>query len=272
MTASGETARRERRTVVADVPVWVRVPAALGAAIILVPFVGLVSQVPWHELGALVSSESARVALLLSVKTSSAATAICVLVGAPLALVLARMRGPGRDLLRSAVLIPLVLPPVVAGIALLAAFGRRGLLGGTLEAAGVSIAFTTVAVVLAQTFVSLPFLVISLASALEAGGQSYAVTAATLGASPTVVMWRVTLPIMLPALISGAVLAFARALGEFGATITFAGSLAGVTRTVPLEIYLQREVSPDGAVALSMLLVVVAVLVIVGVRRPWTTP
>jgi molybdate transport system permease protein len=254
------------------VPRWVWLPAAAGAAIIVVPFVGLVSQVPWGDFGALVTSESARAALLLSLRTSVAATLICVLLGAPLALVLARMRGPGRDAVRSVVLIPLVLPPVVAGVALLAAFGRRGLLGGTLEAAGISIAFTTVAVVVAQTFVSLPFLVISLASALEAGGEDYAISAATLGASPTVVMWRVTLPIMLPALISGAVLAFARALGEFGATITFAGSLAGVTRTVPLEIYLQRDVSPDGAVALSMLLVVVAVLVIVGVRKPWTSP
>jgi molybdate transport system permease protein len=160
-----------------------------------------------------------------------------------------------------------VLPPVVGGIALLYTFGRRGLLGHSLEVAGIDIAFSTTAVVLAQSFVALPFLVISLEGALRTAGQRYETVAATLGASPTTVLRRVTLPLVLPALTSGTVLCFARALGEFGATITFAGSLQGVTRTLPLEIYLQRETDPDAAVALSLLLVVVAVVIIAFARR-----
>ena len=161
-----------------------------------------------------------------------------------------------------------MLPPVVGGIALLYTFGRRGLLGETLEVAGLEIAFSTTAVVLAQTFVALPFLVVSLEGSLRTAGRRYEVVAATLGAGPSTVLRRVTLPLVLPGLASGAILAFARSLGEFGATITFAGSLQGTTRTLPLEIYLQRESDPDAAVALSLVLVVVAVLVIGLVRRP----
>ena len=187
-----------------------------------------------------------------------------------MALVLARAQFRGRNVLRSMVLLPLVLPPVVAGIALLYTFGRRGLLGHTLEVMGVQIAFSTAAVVIAQTFVAIPFLVISLEGALTTLGHRYESVAATLGASPTTTLRRVTLPMVLPALVSGAVLSFARALGEFGATITFAGSLQGTTRTLPLEIYLQREADPDAAVALSLLLVVVAALVI-GIGRRTAT-
>ena len=160
-----------------------------------------------------------------------------------------------------------MLPPVVGGIALLYTFGRRGLLGESLDVLGIQIAFSTTAVVMAQTFVALPFLVVSLEGALRTAGQQYEVVAASLGASPTVVFRRVTLPLVLPGLTSGAVLSFARALGEFGATITFAGSLQGVTRTLPLEIYLQRETDADAAVALSLVLVVVAVVVIGSARR-----
>ncbi|HET9348953.1 MAG TPA: ABC transporter permease subunit, partial [Arthrobacter sp.] len=148
------------------------------------------------------------------------------------------------------------------GLALLYTFGRRGLLGESLEALGVQVAFSTVAVVMAQTFVALPFLVISLEGALRTAGTRYDVVAATLGARPTTVLRRVTLPLVLPGLASGAVLSFARSLGEFGATLTFAGSLQGVTRTLPLEIYLQRETDADAAVALSLLLVIVAVVVV----------
>ena len=154
---------------------------------------------------------------------------------------------------RPLILLPLVLPPVVGGIALLYAFGRLGLIGEYLDAAGIQIAFTTTAVVLAQTFVSLPFLVIALEGAARTAGADYEVVAATLGARPTTVWWRVSLPLLAPGLISGAVLAFARSLGEFGATLTFAGSREGVTRTLPLEIYLQRESDADAAVALSLL-------------------
>jgi molybdate transport system permease protein len=158
-----------------------------------------------------------------------------------------------------------VLPPVVGGIALLYAFGRLGLLGRYLDAGGIQIAFTTSAVVLAQTFVSLPFLVIAIEGAARTAGADYDVVAATLGARPTTVWWRVSLPLLAPGLASGAVLAFARSLGEFGATLTFAGSREGVTRTLPLEIYLQRESDADAAVALSLLLVVVAAVVVIGV-------
>ena len=181
-----------------------------------------------------------------------------------MALVLARSEARAVRLARPLILLPLVLPPVVGGIALLYAFGRLGLIGEYLSAAGIQIAFTTTAVVLAQTFVSLPFLVIALEGAARTAGADYEVVAATLGARPTTVWWRVSLPLLAPGLISGAVLAFARSLGEFGATLTFAGSRQGVTRTLPLEIYLQRESDPDAAVALSLLLVAVAAVVVVA--------
>ncbi|WP_112594481.1 ABC transporter permease, partial [Mycobacteroides abscessus] len=203
-----------------------------------------------------------------SIRTCLASTALCLVFGVPLAVVLAR--GPGRmtRLLRPMILLPLVLPPVVGGIALLYAFGKLGLLGHYLDAAGIRIAYSTSAVVLAQTFVSLPFLVISLQGALATTGQRYDEVAASLGAPPTTVLRRVSLPLVMPALASGTVLAFARSLGEFGATLTFAGSRQGVTRTLPLEIYLQRESDPRAAVALSLLLVAVAavVLAVVGAR------
>ncbi|WP_426738461.1 ABC transporter permease [Plantibacter sp. 2H11-2] len=234
----------------------------VGAAFVLLPLVAIVLRVDWADFGALVSSESSVAALGLSLRTSSLATALCIVFGVPLALVLARTRFPGQRLLRSLVLLPLVLPPVVGGIALLYTFGRLGLLGPALADAGIDIAFSTTAVVLAQTFVALPFLVLSLEGAIRTTGSRYEAVAATLGARPTTVFRTVTLPLLAPAVVSGAILSFARALGEFGATLTFAGSLQGVTRTLPLEIYLQRETDPDAAVALSLVLVVVAVLVV----------
>jgi molybdate transport system permease protein len=249
------------------VPGWLLAPAALGAAFVLLPLVAVVTRVPWADFGALVTSEASRDALSLSLRTSVTTTALCVLLGVPMALVLARTRFPGQGLLRSLVLLPLVLPPVVGGLALLYTFGRRGLLGETLDVLGLEVAFSTAAVVMAQTFVALPFLVVSLEGALRTAGERYEVVAATLGARPTTVFRRVTLPLVLPGLLSGSVLAFARALGEFGATVTFAGSLQGVTRTMPTQIYLLRETDVDGAVALSLVLVVVAVVVI-GLARP----
>lgn len=251
------------------IPIGVGVVAMVGAAFVLIPLAALLARVSWGDLGTLVTSESSLAALSLSLRTAAASTVVCVLVGVPMAVVLARWRRPGLGLLRSLTLLPMVLPPVVGGLALLYTFGRQGLLGGWLEVAGIRIAFSTTAVVLAQAFVALPFLVLSLEGALRSVGTSYDTVAATLGAPPRVVLTRVTLPLVFPGLLSGAVLAFARALGEFGATVTFAGSLQGVTRTLPLEIYLQREVDPDAAVALSLLLVVVAVLVIAvtGSRR-----
>src|SRR3954447_5688737 len=226
----------------------------------------MVARVDWADFVGLITSEASKDALWLSLRTSAASTALCVVFGTPMAVVLARTSFPGQGVLRALVLLPLVLPPVVGGVALLYTFGRRGLLGHELDVLGLQVAFSTTAVVLAQTFVAMPFLVVSIEGALRTAGQRYEVAAASLGARPTTVFRRVTLPLVLPGLVSGAVLAFARSLGEFGATITFAGSLQGRTRTLPLEIYLQRETDPDAAVALALVLLIVAVVVI-GLAR-----
>jgi molybdate transport system permease protein len=247
-------------------PRWIYLPAALAAAFILLPLVAMATRVQWGDFGALITSESSLAALKLSLRTSTASTVVCIVLGVPMALVLARTSFRGQGLLRSLILLPLVLPPVVGGIALLYTFGRNGLLGDTMDVLGIQVAFSTTAVVIAQAYVALPFLVLSLEGALRTAGHRYEAVAATLGARPTTVLWRVTLPLVLPGLLSGAILSFARSLGEFGATITFAGSLQGVTRTLPLEIYLQRETNPDAAVALSFVLVAVAVVVI-GLAR-----
>ncbi|RIJ76940.1 molybdate ABC transporter permease subunit [Nakamurella silvestris] len=247
-------------------PRWVFAPAFLGGAFIVLPLVAMLVRVRWADFWGLITSESSLAALELSLRTCAASTVLCVLFGTPMALVLARSSFPGLRFLRSLVLLPLVLPPVVGGIALLYTFGRQGLLGHTFQVLGIRIAFSTAAVVLAQTFVALPFLVLSLEGTLRTAGRRYEAVAAGLGANPTTVLRRVTIPLVLPGLFSAAILAFARALGEFGATLTFAGSLQGVTRTLPLEIYLQRESDADAAVALSLVLVVVAVVVI-GLAR-----
>ncbi|KRA38415.1 MULTISPECIES: ABC transporter permease [unclassified Nocardioides] len=255
------------RTRHVGLPRWVFVPAALAVVFVVLPVASLATRINWADFGSLVTSDAAMSALGLSIRTSAASTVLCLLFGVPLAVVLARSEFRGLGVLRSVVLLPLVLPPVVGGIALLATFGRQSLLGEHLEAFGVRIAFTSIAVVLAQTFVSLPFLVVSLEGALRTAGERYDVVAASLGAVPTTVLRRVTLPLVLPGLASGAVLAFARSLGEFGATITFAGSLEGTTRTLPLLIYNLRVTDADAAVAMSLLLVVVAIVVI-GLVRP----
>lgn len=265
------TARKTNRQDVGytGVPPWVFALAAAGALFVLLPLAAMVAKVNWGQFVPLITSESSLTALGLSLRTSAASTLLCIVLGVPLALVLARARFPGQRLLRAFVLLPLVLPPVVGGIALLYTFGRQGLLGRSLELAGIQIAFSTTAVVLAQTFVALPFLVVSLEGALRTAGTKYESVAATLGARPTTVLRRVSIPLVLPGLASGAVLSFARCLGEFGATLTFAGSLQGVTRTLPLEIYLQRETDADAAVALSLVLVAVAVAVVgLSYRRP----
>jgi molybdate transport system permease protein len=247
-------------------PGWVFVPAVIGGVFIVLPLAAMLARVQWSSFWGLITSESSVAALWLSLKTSTTSTILCVVLGTPMALVLARTTFSGLRLARSLVLLPLVLPPVVGGIALIYTFGRQGLLGGTLQFLGLRIAFSTTAVIIAQTFVALPFLVLSLEGSLRTAGRRYEAVAATLGARPTTVLRRVTIPLVLPGLISGAVLAFARALGEFGATLTFAGSLQGTTRTLPLEIYLQRETDPDAAVALSLVLVAVAVLIVLATR------
>lgn len=275
-TGPKRTGQRRTHGAYTGIPSWIYLIAAVGGLLVLLPLAAMAARVNWAQFIPLVTSESSLTALGLSLRTSAASTVLCVVLGIPLALVLARGSFPGQRLLRSFVLLPLVLPPVVGGIALLYTFGRQGLLGRSLEVLGIQIAFSTAAVVLAQTFVALPFLVVSLEGTLRTAGGRYEAVAATLGARPGTVLRRVTLPLVLPGLASGAVLSFARSLGEFGATLTFAGSLQGVTRTLPLEIYLQRETDADAAVALSLVLVAVAVTVVAvsyrGPRRPPAGP
>lgn len=248
----------------AGIPRWIALPAACAVLFLLVPFIALLVRIDWIQFPHLFTQALGSQALALSLRTCLASTLACIIVGLPLALVCARARDTWWSrVLRSMVTLPMVLPPVVAGLALLITWGRRGLIGAYLQIFGINIAFTTVAVIMAQTFVSLPFFVSSLEGALRTRGFNEERVASGLGASPSRTLWSVTLPLMIPALVSSTALAFSRALGEFGATITFAGSLAGVTRTLPLEIYLQREESTDMALMLSVILVFVA-LVLVG--------
>ena len=248
----------------AGIPRWIALPAACAVLFLLVPFIALLIRIDWVQFPHLFTQALASQALALSLRTCLASTLACIIVGLPLALVCARARDTWWSrVLCSMVTLPMVLPPVVAGLALLITWGRRGLIGAYLQIFGINIAFTTVAVIMAQTFVSLPFFVSSLEGALRTRGFNEERVASALGASPSRTLWSVTLPLMIPALVSSTALAFSRALGEFGATITFAGSLAGVTRTLPLEIYLQREESTDMALMLSVILVFVA-LVLVG--------
>lgn len=249
------------------IPRWIWVPAGAALALVALPLIGLLARVPWGNLGSVLTSPAAGQALGLSLFTALCATVLALILGVPLAFVLARTSGTRAVILRGLVLVPMVLPPVVAGLALLATFGRRGVLGAPLSQAGIEIGFTTFAVILAQTFVAMPFLVISLEGALRASTTQYATIAATLGASPTRVLSRVILPLAAPALVSGIALTFARALGEFGATLTFAGSLAGSTRTMPLLIYLAREQDQDLALGLAFVLIVIAVVIMVATAR-----
>jgi molybdate transport system permease protein len=257
-------------------PRWLLLPAAAAAVFLAVPLLALLARVPWARLPSLLAAPEAIDALWLSLRTCVVTTLVALVLGLPLALLLARGRGRWAAAGRTLATVPMVLPPVVAGLALLVALGRRAPLGGWLAAGGVDLAFTTTAVVVAQTFVSMPYLVVSVEGALRSTPDDYAIAAATLGASPTTVLGRVSLPLVAPAVASGAALAFARALGEFGATLTFAGSLQGTTRTLPLEIYLQREVDTDTAIALSVVLIAVAALLVAVTARlsrgVWSQP
>ncbi|MEC3978573.1 ABC transporter permease [Amycolatopsis sp. H20-H5] len=244
------------------------VPAVFALALVVLPVVGLLVRSDLSRFPGLITTSSSLHALRLSLITAGLSTVACVLLGVPLAVVLARSRLRGIRVLRAVVLLPLVLPPVVGGLALLYLLGRKGFLGYLITVVtGEQVPFTTAAVVSAQSCVAMPFLVVSLEGALRGSGDRYERVAATLGARPWTVFRRVTLPLLIPALGSGVVLSFARALGEFGATITFAGSLEDVTRTLPLEVYTQAEVDTDSAVALALLLIVVAILVI-ALARP----
>lgn len=247
--------------------------AVAGLAVLVLPLAALVVRAPWGDLPELVTRESVLEALVLSLVTATLATAMCLVLGVPLAALLARAaawRTLPRRLLRAAVTVPLVLPPVVGGIALLLLLGRRGLVGGLLdEWFGVTVPFTTGAVVLAQVFVALPFLVFAVEGALRSADRRTELAAATLGASRWQVFRHVTLPLVAPGVVAGAVLCFTRALGEFGATITFAGSLPGVTRTLPIASYLAMQTDPDEAVALALLLLAVSVVVLLTLRDRW---
>ncbi|WP_205687533.1 ABC transporter permease [Cellulomonas endophytica] len=248
------------------------VPAALGAAFLVLPGVALVAAAPWSSLPAQLAQPAVLDALRLSLVTATSATAVCLVLGVPLAWVLARVPFPGRRLVRALVTVPLVLPPVVSGVALLLLLGRQGLLGRHLDAwFGLTLPFTTAAVVVAEAFVALPFLVVAVEGALAGADRRLEGAAATLGASRLYTFRRVTLPAVAPGVAAGAVLCFARALGEFGATITFAGSYPGTTRTMPLTVYLALETDPEAAVALSLVLLLVCLLVLVGLRERWLT-
>nr|WP_300148805.1 ABC transporter permease [Propionicimonas sp.] len=248
-------------------PRWVVLPAAAATVFLAVPLVAMLARVPWARLPELLAAPEAIDALLLSLRTCTLTTLVALVLGLPLALVLSRARGRWAAAVRTLATVPMVLPPVVAGLALLVALGRRAPLGAWLEANGIDLAFTTAAVVVAQTFVAMPYLVVSVEGALRSAQDEYAIAAATLGAGPTTVLRRVSLPLVAPAIASGAALAFARALGEFGATLTFAGSLQGTTRTLPLEIYLQRESDTNTAIALSVVLIGLAALLVAATAR-----
>jgi len=238
-----------------------------------VPLAGLLIRAPWSTLPRRLAGPGILDALRLSLLTASLATVISLFLGVPLAWVLARTDLPGRRIVRALVTVPLVLPPVVGGVALLLVFGRRGLIGGWLDSTfGISLPFTTTGVVVAEAFVAMPFLVISVEGALRGADARYEEAAATLGAGRWTAFRRVTLPLIAPGVAAGAVLCWARALGEFGATITFAGNFPGRTQTMPLAVYLALEQDVDAAIVLSLLLLAVSVVVLAGLRDRWITP
>lgn len=246
--------------------------AVVALALLVLPLVALVVRAPWPRLGEILAAPAVLEALGVSLGTALVATVASLALGVPLALLLVRAASwPAvpRRLLRAAVTIPLVLPPVVGGIALLLLLGRRGLVGAGLAEVGLAVPYTTGAVVVAQTFVAMPFLVFAVEGALVSVDRRVELAAATLGASRAQVLRRVTLPLVAPGVAAGAVLCFARALGEFGATITFAGSLPGVTRTLPVASYLALQSDPDAAIVLALVLLVVAVAVLLGLRDRW---
>ena len=242
----------------AATPRWLLVPASLALALVAVPLIALLIRLPWSQVPRLLATSAAKDALWLSLRTCLASTVLSVILGVPLAVLLSRLSGRRAAIVRTVSVLPMVLPPVVAGLVLLITLGRRGLIGQYLSVWGIDIGFTTSAVVIAQTFVSMPYLVVTVEGALRSTDHDLEVVAATLGAAPSAVLRRVTLPLVLPAVAGGTTVAFARALGEFGATLTFAGSLQGTTRTLPLQIYLQRETDTNQALALSVVLIAVA--------------
>ncbi|WP_282796345.1 ABC transporter permease [Streptomyces sp. CC224B] len=265
------TGARAPRAGRARTPVTLAVPALLAVAFLLLPLIGILSRTEWGAIGSHLTSPGVTEALRLSLYVSFWALGVSLVLGVPLAWTLARVDFPGKALVRSLVLLPMVLPPTVGGVALLLGFGRRGLLGPWLEDTfGVVLPFHTSGAVVAATFVAMPFLVISLEGALAGLRPSYEETAASLGASPVRVFFTVTLPSVAPGLVAGAALTWARALGEFGATITFAGNLPGTTQTLPLQVYLLLQDRPEAATSVSLLLLVIAMAVLIALRGRWT--
>ncbi|MBL0749469.1 molybdate ABC transporter permease subunit [Nocardioides sp. G10] len=246
------------------------VPAALAALLLLVPLVAMVASTSWTDLPGHLTSQVALDALRLSLVTSTVAIVFCLLLGLPLAWLLARVDFRGRGALRALVTVPLVLPPVVAGIALRSAFGRTGLLGEPLlDWTGFAFPFTTYGVVLAHVFVSMPFVVIAIEGALRSADPRYDDAAATLGATRWTTFRRVTVPLALPGVVAGTVLGWARSLGEFGATITFNGNYPGTTQTMPTLIYVTRQADQDAALSLSLVMLVVSIGVLIALRDHW---
>jgi molybdate transport system permease protein len=252
------------------VPALIGVPAALGFLFLLLPLTAMLVRAPWGSLGSLLSDSTVLTALRLSLECATAATVISLVLGVPLAWVLARARLPGMAVIRALVTLPLVLPPVVGGIALLLALGRNGVVGRYLDLwFGVTLPFTTAGVIVAETFVAMPFLIVTVEGALRSADRDLEEAAVTLGASRLTVFRRITLPAITPSLLAGSILCWARAVGEFGATITFAGNFPGTTQTMPIAIYNAFENDPQAAVALSLVLLLVAVLVLAALRDRW---
>ena len=264
------TGSRPRRSARPAPPPLLLALAVAGMAFFLLPLAALLVRTPWSQLPAVFAGQVVTDALRISVTTSLAATIFSAVLGIPLAWVLARMDFPGRSLVRGVVMLPMVLPPVVGGAALLFALGRRGLAGAPLEAAtGLVLPFSIWGVVVANTFVAMPFLVITVEAALRGMDRRYESAAAGLGASRWTVLRRVTLPMITPSLAAGVVLAWARAFGEFGATITFAGNLQGRTQTLPLAVFVALERDQDTAVAISLLMVLISLAVLLILRDRW---
>ncbi|MGW2651575.1 molybdate ABC transporter permease subunit [Streptomyces sp. NPDC001393] len=273
--ATGPRTDRPRRRRVGTggrrgLPLPLLLPGLLALAFLLLPLLALIIRAPWRSLPDQLSSTEVWQALQLSLVSATAATAVSLVLGVPLAWLLARTEFPGRGLVRALVTLPLVLPPVVGGVALLLALGRNGVIGRWLDSwFGITLPFTTTGVVIAEAFVAMPFLVISVEGTLRAADPRFEEAAATLGASRLTAFRRVTLPLISPGIAAGAVLAWARALGEFGATITFAGNFPGRTQTMPLAVYLALQNDPDAAIALSLVLLAVSIAVLAGLRDRW---
>jgi molybdate transport system permease protein len=267
------TARRPRDAGApgSRLPAFLFLPALLGLVFLVLPLVGLLVRTPWGELSQQLAGSDVTAALRLSLLSASLATAVSLVLGVPLAWVLARVSFPGRRLVRALVTLPLVMPPVVGGVALLLALGRAGVVGLYIYRwFGYSLPFTTAGVVVAEAFVAMPYLVITVEGALRTADSRYEEAAATLGASRLTVLRRVTIPLIAPGLVAGTVLCWARALGEFGATITFAGDFPGRTQTMPLAVYLAMQDDPQAAIVLSLVLLAVSLVVLVSLRDRWT--